>query len=56
MPENRREQKLVEQGSPCDVNFFNRELLHIWQLGERDVCPNYDTCVKQGKDNYCALR
>ena len=55
MPE-RRESILVEQGSPCDINYFDRSLSTIEQARQRgeEICPNYDECVKRPKN--CALR
>lgn len=55
MPE-RREFALVEQGSPCDVNYFDRSLLTLAQARRRgkEICPNYDECKQHPK--HCALR
>ncbi len=55
MPE-RRELKLVEKASPCDTNYFDKELLTFRQRAERssDYCPNVSEC--QTNPSHCALR
>ena len=52
----RRELRLVQQASPCDTNYFNRNLLTVEQaLGRgKDYCPNYSECQKHPRN--CALR
>jgi hypothetical protein len=52
----RRELALVEQGSPCDINYFDRSLLTVEQAEQRgkELCPNYDECIAHPKN--CALR
>ena len=52
----RRELRLVQQGSPCDTNYFDRSLLTIEQALQRgkETCPNYDGCVRHPRN--CALR
>ena len=52
----RRELKLVEKASPCDTDYFDRELLTFRQRVEKssDYCPNVSEC--QRNPGHCALK
>jgi len=52
----KRELKLVEEGTPCGINYFDRNLLTIPQAKEKgqDICPNYSQCKKD--ENHCTLQ
>jgi hypothetical protein len=52
-----REKDLILKGAPCDMNYFDRNLLTIHQAVAqgRTYCINYKTCEKTN-DTYCALR
>ncbi len=52
----KRELKLIEEGTPCVINYFDRNLLTVSQAKERgqDICPNYSQCEKN--QNMCALQ
>ena len=55
----RRELRLVQQGSPCDNNYFDRSLLTITQARQigRNPCPNYTICRQPlGDCSLCSLR
>ncbi|MAG07613.1 hypothetical protein CMI46_02255 [Candidatus Pacearchaeota archaeon] len=51
-----RERKLITEGSPCDVNYFDKDMLSIEQarIQGRQKCENYGACQKTPRD--CALR
>ena len=53
MPE--REKKLIAKGSPCIINYFDKNLLTYQQTVKRgeDYCPNIPLCEKAGI--YCAF-
>lgn len=53
-----REKRLILDGSPCDMNYFDRNLLTIQQAGEkgRTYCSNFEICHNETKDVYCLLR
>jgi len=51
-----REKRLIIDGSPCDVNYFNKDLLTINQAKEirRQQCVNYGACKTEARP--CTLR
>ena len=50
-----REKRLITDGSPCDLNFFDRDLLTVEQAkGSGYTCPNIRPCVEEGIP--CALK
>lgn len=53
-----REKKLIFQGSPCNVNYFDRGLLTVQQaMSKGDTyCPNLEECGKPTNKIYCLLR
>jgi len=54
---DKREDRLILEGSPCGVNYFHEGLLTVQQtkvIGMQ-YCPNYTTCESDGK-TYCSLR
>jgi hypothetical protein len=50
-----RERRLIEDGSPCDTNYFDQNLLTVRQAQERgpQPCQNYAQC--RGNSVYCTL-
>ncbi len=50
-----REKDLVIEGSPCDVNYFDRRVLTLTQAVEdKSFCPNIEICKEYPEQ--CALR
>jgi hypothetical protein len=51
-----REKRLILDGSPCDTNYFDRDLLTIEQslIRGRTSCPNMKECETERA--YCLLR
>ncbi|MBT4166355.1 hypothetical protein HOE04_04925 [archaeon] len=52
----KRELKLVQDGSPCGVDYFDRDLLTVQQALEKgqSICSNYSRC--DGDDYMCTMR
>jgi hypothetical protein len=56
MEKAEREKDLILKGSPCDVNYFDRNLLTIQQAVAkgRTYCSNFKVC--ETKNTYCSMR